>query len=109
MDVSLSKAASAYKLASAMGAKGGVDGGDVVGINEAPLKPAFDAMVAEGLEQARGTGYKTEAISTEALANKTELHELIGAITNADLTLETVVAIRDKMINAYQEIVRMPI
>ncbi len=109
MDIPLSKAAAAYKLASAMGTKGGAEGGDIVGIAENPQGPSFENMVAEGLEKARGTGYKSEAISTESLANKTELHELISSVTNAELTLETVVALRDKMISAYQDIVRMPI
>ena len=109
MDIPLSKAAAAYKMASAMGAKGGAEGGDNVAIGENPMQPAFDALVADGLEKARGTGYKTEAISTESLANKTELHELISAVTNSELTLETVVALRDKVINAYQDITRMPI
>jgi flagellar hook-basal body complex protein FliE len=110
MDVSLSKAAAAYKIADAMGVKGGITGGDQVALQEdAAKQPAFDQLVAEGLEQARGSGYKSEAVSTASLANKAELHELVGAISNAELTLNTVVAVRDKMIGAYQEILRMPI
>ena len=31
------------------------------------------------------------------------------AVTNAEITLQTVVSIRDRVIQAYQEILRMPI
>jgi flagellar hook-basal body complex protein FliE len=35
--------------------------------------------------------------------------DVVTAITSAEVTLQTVVAVRDKMIQAYQEILRMPI
>lgn len=107
MDISSNKAAAAYKAAATMGGAG-IGNGDSVGVSE-PQGPSFNALVAEGLEKARETGYKGEVVSTQALANKTELHELISSVTNAELTLETVVALRDKMINAYQDIIKMPI
>jgi flagellar hook-basal body complex protein FliE len=34
---------------------------------------------------------------------------VVTAVTNAEVTLQTVVAIRDKAVAAYQEIARMPI
>jgi flagellar hook-basal body complex protein FliE len=35
--------------------------------------------------------------------------DVVQAVNSADMTLQTVVAIRDKMIGAYQDILRMPI
>lgn len=110
MDISLSKAAQAYKTVSAMG--GAKPAEDTENADEASGSGgagSFADLVAAGLEKARGTGYKTEAVSTESLANKTELVDLVTAVSNAELTLNTVVAIRDKMINAYQDVLRMPI
>jgi flagellar hook-basal body complex protein FliE len=105
----ISKAAAAYQNVSGMG-----------GIKADPVKfdnpdegaqtgPAFLDLVAEGLESARSTGYNSEATSAEALANKAELHDLVSAVSNAELTLNTVVAVRDRMISAYQDIIKMPI
>jgi flagellar hook-basal body complex protein FliE len=34
---------------------------------------------------------------------------VVTAVTNAELTLETVVAVRDRVVQAYQDILRMPI
>ncbi len=72
-------------------------------------KPEFSELMGEGLQRGKAAGYTGESQSTLALANETELHELITAVSNAELTLQTVVAIRDRVINAYQDIVKMPI
>lgn len=76
---------------------------------ENPVQPKFDALVAQGLEKARSAGYKSEAISTEAIAEKAELHELVTSVANAELTLNTVVNLRDRLVTAYQDIIKMPI
>jgi len=44
-----------------------------------------------------------------AIAGKTDLSSVIAAVANAELTLQTVVAVRDRMVQAYQEVMRMPI
>lgn len=104
MDISLSKAANAYKQASNIGTTA-----ENLADTAAPAGPNFSDMVSEGLENARSTGYKTEAVSTKAIVNKAELTDLVSSVTNAELTLNTVVAVRDKIIGAYQDILRMPI
>lgn len=66
------------------------------------LKTSFNDFVS--------TQHETEAMKMEALTgNNVELSDLVTAVSNAELTLNTVVAVRDRVINAYQEILRMPI
>jgi flagellar hook-basal body complex protein FliE len=43
------------------------------------------------------------------VAGKTELIDVVTAISSAEASLETVMAVRDQVISAYQEIMRMPI
>ena len=50
-----------------------------------------------------------EDASARAVTGEAELTEVVQAVTAAEVTLETVVAVRDRMISAYQEIMRMPI
>lgn len=38
-----------------------------------------------------------------------DLTDVVTAVGKAELTLQTVVAVRDKVIQAYQEVLRMPI
>lgn len=60
----------------------------------------------------------TDAVSTwkaaektmaSHLAGKAELVDLVTAISAADASLEIVMALRDQVISAYKEIMRMPI
>ncbi len=69
----------------------------------------FMNMVGKALESAAATGYKSEEVSTRALMGKADVADVVTAITNAENALNTVVAVRDRMITAYQDIIKMPI
>ena len=111
-------AASAYNAASKIGGSSGSQGsaadatlGNTAGTGASATggMPSFGDLVGNALGKARDTQYKTEAMSVNSVANQGNIHELVAAVTDADLTLQTVVSIRDKMINAYQDILKMPI
>jgi flagellar hook-basal body complex protein FliE len=69
----------------------------------------FLGMVKDAAQEAVKTGQKAEAMSVAGVAGQTDLLDVVRAVGNAELTLQTVVAVRDKMVNAYQELLRMPI
>jgi flagellar hook-basal body complex protein FliE len=71
--------------------------------------PSFGDMVGEALQNAKVSGYNGEAMSTKGLVGKADLSDVVTAVSNAELALNTVVAIRDRVINAYQDIIKMPI
>ncbi len=104
----ISKAVAAYNQTNGMGGIAG-KATDTASMGESNKSSTFQDLVAEGLSGAKETGYKAEAISVDALANKGELHDLVTAVSNAELTVNTVVAVRDRMVNAYQDIIKMPI
>jgi len=45
----------------------------------------------------------------EALNKQADLVDVVTSVQNAEMVLETVVAVRDKVIAAYQDIIKMPI
>ena len=45
----------------------------------------------------------------QALAGKADLADVVTAVSNAELTLQTVVAVRDRVVAAYLDILKMPI
>ncbi len=47
--------------------------------------------------------------ATGAMMGTTDTHQLVQSIAQAEVALETAVAIRDKVVEAYQEILRMPV
>ena len=50
-----------------------------------------------------------ESASARAVSGEATLPEVVQAITASEITLQTVVAVRDRVISAYQEMMRMPV
>jgi flagellar hook-basal body complex protein FliE len=48
-------------------------------------------------------------MTAAAAAGEAELLDVVTAVSAAEISLETVVAVRDEVVRAYQEILRMPI
>jgi flagellar hook-basal body complex protein FliE len=80
--------------------------------NEAPAASGgvdFASMIRQGAEAAIETGKKGEAMSEAALTGKADIRDVVAAVNNAQITLQTVVAVRDKVITAYNDILHMAI
>lgn len=69
----------------------------------------FASVLKDAAKVAVGTMKESETMSAAAIAGKADIREVVAAVTNAEMTLETVVTVRDKVITAYNEIMRMPI
>jgi len=69
----------------------------------------FLNLVKQAAESAMETGKAGEAASMRAVAGNADISEVVTAVANAEVTLQTAIAIRDKVISAYQEIARMPL
>ena len=89
----------------------------------AAVQQAAGATSGGAVEQPGGFGDLVKSAMTDAMkasktaenqiaahtAGKTELIDVVTAISAAEASLETVMAVRDQVITAYQEIMRMPI
>lgn len=69
----------------------------------------FAAALEEAAKNAHETLGKAESVSMDAAAGKAELLDVVTAVNDAESTLRTVVAVRDKVMQSYQEIMRMPV
>lgn len=78
--------------------------------NDVGASEAFGAVLSQALDQTI-QAQKDAAALTYAAAQGQEVNsqELIMALSKADLTLQTMVAVRDKATDAYQQIMQMPI
>jgi len=72
-------------------------------------KPSFLSMVENAFGDASQAVGKSEALQMQSLSGKADLADLVTAVANAELSLNTVVAVRDRVINAYNDIIKMPI
>ncbi len=69
----------------------------------------FADLVKNALDEARRIVQRSENLSMEGIRDNADLNQVITAVAEAEVTLQTVVSIRDKVIDAYREILRMPI
>lgn len=80
--------------------------------SEAPAGAAgadFGAMVRGAVDDAIGTSKAAEQQIVAHAQGKAQLIDVATAVSAAETSLETVLAVRDQVISAYQEIMRMPI
>ena len=100
--VGLSPALAAYAQAKEKLGATVSEGGD-------PPAASFAAMLQNSLTDALDAGRKSEAATLQAVAGGANLQDVVEAVNAAELSLQTVVGIRDRVISAYQDIIRMPI
>ena len=103
MTINPANAAAAYKSAARAALPTGPTAAKEAG-------PSFGEMVENAAKEALTTAKGAETLGIKAAAGApVELTDVVTAVSNAEVTLQTVVAVRDKVIAAYQDIMRMPI
>jgi flagellar hook-basal body complex protein FliE len=70
---------------------------------------SFADVLKSSVEQFTSTQKASDSVAAQAVAGKANMVDVATAISNAEVTLEAVVAVRDRIVQAYQEIMRMPI
>ena len=102
-------ALSAAKAYAAAQKSMGVDDGAGAGQAGAPIQGGFGDLVKSAISDAFTASKSAEHQIASQVAGKTELIDVVTAISAAEASLETIMAVRDQAISAYQEIMRMPI
>jgi flagellar hook-basal body complex protein FliE len=103
MAINPSAVAAAYAGTQSIARMPGVDArgtGDVA---------SFGDVLADAAKSSMGTLKAGEQASLRALAGKADVAQVVQAVSAAEVTLQTAVAVRDRVVSAYQEIIRMQI
>ena len=69
----------------------------------------FGNLVQEAIRQAGQSAQVAENQALAVAAGRADIVDVVTAIAAAETQLQTVIAVRDQVISAYQEIMRMPI
>ncbi|MDN3274558.1 flagellar hook-basal body complex protein FliE [Frankia sp. RB7] len=69
----------------------------------------FDSVMKQVTTDAIGTLKAGESASISAMQGKESTRKVVEALMSAEQALQTAVAVRDKVVQAYQEVVRMSI
>lgn len=71
--------------------------------------PSFADLVESGIDRVISSQHKAEQLSLAAVSGKADVNDVIFAAQDASVMLETVVAFRDKIVQAYLDVLRMAI
>lgn len=74
-----------------------------------PKGPDFGSVLRDTAEDAIEQLRQSEDQTIQAAAGGADINQVVMAVAKADMTLQTVVAVRDRVIQAYQDVLRMPI
>lgn len=95
-------AAAAYANASKIAGAG-------LGARDGAQDGGFGDLLRKAAESAVDTLKQGEQASLQGVTGKADIAQVAAAVANADATLQTIVAVRDRVIAAYQDIIKMTI
>ena len=98
---SAANAASAYAQAP-QGVGSGLDARDT-------QSSPFANLLKGAVQQAVNVQKQSEAVSMAAIADNADMTKVVSAVAEAEASLQAVTVIRDKIIEGYKEILRMPV
>jgi flagellar hook-basal body complex protein FliE len=104
MAMDITAALSAYQQAAgaAGAAAAGPEAAEAGGLK-------FTEMVQGVLESTNASLVQAEQMTASAATGQAELVDVVTAVAAAEVQLETVMAVRDQVIRAYNDILKMPI
>ena len=88
------------------------------GLLNTPAKPGaaqsatgldFSSLIQGAVSGVATSGKAAEAQAMAAASGKADIVDVVTAVAESEAALETLVAVRDRVIAAYEEIMRMPI
>ena len=98
------------RIASAAYGRIGSLSGDTGVADGAPASAGdFGATLHNALQGAVETGHQADQQTVAALNGEASLTDVVTAVSRAQLALQTTTAIRDRVVQAYQDIMRMSI
>ena len=96
-------AANAYaNLAKIIDQSGAAKGGETAG-------PSFSSVLKDALSNVVDAGKKSDAQTMSMASGKSNVMDVVTAVAETDVAVSTLVSVRDRVIQSYEDIMRMPI
>jgi len=70
---------------------------------------SFENLLSHAIKDTLEVSRAAEATAMKGVLGEASVREVVEAVTQAELGLQTASAVRDRVIAAYQDIIRMPI
>jgi flagellar hook-basal body complex protein FliE len=70
---------------------------------------SFSSVLKQAIDSVEAMGKKSDAQATAAANGKANMVDVVTAVSETEVAIDAVVAVRDKIIAAYEDIMKMPI
>jgi flagellar hook-basal body complex protein FliE len=98
-------AANAYAALSRIMESGGAEKGG----QAAAGGPSFSALLKDAVGSVLDAGKKSDAQTMAMTSGKANVMDVVTAVAETDVAVSTLVSVRDRMIQSYEDIMKMPI
>jgi flagellar hook-basal body complex protein FliE len=71
--------------------------------------PSFGALLKDAIGSVVEAGRKSDTQTAAMAGGKSNIVDVVTAVSETEVAVEALVSVRDRMIQAYEEIMRMPI
>jgi flagellar hook-basal body complex protein FliE len=83
--------------------------GKAAGAGETSGGQSFGALVKDAIASLSKTSHNSDMQTQAAAAGKANMIDVVTAVAESEVAIDTLVSVRDKVISAYEEIMKMPI
>ncbi|VIO76917.1 Flagellar hook-basal body complex protein FliE [Bradyrhizobium ivorense] len=97
-------AANAYASLQKMMERGGAEKA-----GQATAGPSFSALLKDSVGSVLEAGKKSDAQTVAMASGKANVMDVVTAVAETDVAVSTLVSVRDRVIQAYEDIMKMPI
>jgi flagellar hook-basal body complex protein FliE len=70
---------------------------------------SFASVLKEAISSVNELGHKSDAQTRAMVNDKSNMVDVVTAVSETEVAIDAVVAVRDKVIAAYEDIMKMPI
>jgi flagellar hook-basal body complex protein FliE len=71
--------------------------------------PNFSAMLKDVIDAVSEAAHKSDTQTQAVAAGKANMIDVVTAVAETETTFQTLVSVRDKVIAAYEDVLKMPI
>ena len=97
-------AANAYAALARMTSTGGAGKA-----SEGGGGPSFGALLKDAIGSVLDAGKKSDAQTVAMASGKANVMDVVTAVAETDVAVSTLVSVRDRVIQSYEDIMKMPI
>jgi|SRR5215217_4738928 len=107
--VPFNAAAAAYGNASRLINQAAKPNTDLTALGSGGQGGNFADMLAQQVQGVVDTGAKSDQMAIDMVSGKANVVDMVTALSETEMAIESMVTVRDRVISAYEEIMRMPI